>query len=267
MSIKNDSFYIELSNSSSQNSADFIIEYPIPIVLNAVNSENAKKWEVALRTINMWNSYYTISSALGNNIVTIGWAASEKVVTVPDGFYSIETLNEALKNDFISTGTSFESGGITFDADAFDMRANGATGKVDIQTIDGGYFEFGATSFYELIGWTLGTHNFTSTTLIQAGSNLPDVNAGVSTFQLHVDLTSQSFTNSQQGDVIYSFSASGTDPWGQIQKEPTQLSFLPVKYDDTINRIHVRITDQDGTLIQFQDEDPVVIGLFFRAKE
>lgn len=84
-------------NSSNYNSSSnsFIHQFPIAQQFN----ENTR---IGLSTINVFNSFYNISSQLGNNkiIVSFPSGASDYVTvtsTIPDGFYDTSSMNYFLQ--------------------------------------------------------------------------------------------------------------------------------------------------------------------------
>lgn len=68
---------------------------------------------VNLHSLFLYNSTYNISSELGNNTMSIEWMDGSVLnLVIPDGYYSVDDLNEYLKNEM-------------FNADMYGTRSNG----------------------------------------------------------------------------------------------------------------------------------------------
>jgi len=78
------------------------------LVYNFPNSVLFKDAYVAVSSISLYYSWFNITSALGNNTFSYTWVngaiTTTTLVTIPDGAYEVETLNQYLQYIFITNG-------------------------------------------------------------------------------------------------------------------------------------------------------------------
>ena len=69
--------------------------------------------EVSLNAMTIYNSFFNVTSSIGNNTITLKYpiftasntyTMTDYICTLPNGFYTIDTLNEALNNFCINQG-------------------------------------------------------------------------------------------------------------------------------------------------------------------
>jgi hypothetical protein len=96
-------------NSSDFNRSNnkFIYQFP-------VRQQFKKGDQVGLSSINIYNSFYNVSSVYGNNVFTFTFPSTVPIVvsiTIPNGYYSISDLNyflqqQCIANDLYCTSTT-----------------------------------------------------------------------------------------------------------------------------------------------------------------
>lgn len=78
------------------------------------NSVQFKNNQIAVSSVSMYYSWFNITSALGNNTFsytwTVGTTTTTYTITIPDGLYEIETLNQLLQYNMIANGHYLVSG-------------------------------------------------------------------------------------------------------------------------------------------------------------
>lgn len=78
------------------------------LVYNFPNSVRFRDAYLAVSSISLYYSWFNITSALGNNTFSYTWVnasgSTTNVVTIPDGAYEVETLNQYLQYIFITNG-------------------------------------------------------------------------------------------------------------------------------------------------------------------
>ena len=89
------------TSGSTVDNSNFVYTFPI--------SAEFKNEEIAVSSISLYYSWFSITSALGNNTFTYTWygpagALGPYTVTVPDGFYTVGQLNAYLQSVMISNG-------------------------------------------------------------------------------------------------------------------------------------------------------------------
>lgn len=88
-------------NSSHYDSTRNCFSYRFP------SGQNLSKKEVAISTLNLYNSFFNISQAYGNNQISLTWNANTTVTytfTIPDGYYDNVALNYFLQQQMIANG-------------------------------------------------------------------------------------------------------------------------------------------------------------------
>jgi hypothetical protein len=69
----------------------------------AINIEEGD--QLALSSVSMYNSVFNITSALNNNTFAYTWIDnSEKIVSIPDGFYDVDGINDFLHQTMLNNG-------------------------------------------------------------------------------------------------------------------------------------------------------------------
>jgi len=95
-------------NSSNYNTSNNCFRYPLPVAQKFENKE------VGLTYISIYNSFYNISSAYGNNTIQlnypIGASYTSYTFTIPDGYYSYNDLNYFLQQQLIANKLYLISG-------------------------------------------------------------------------------------------------------------------------------------------------------------
>jgi len=95
-----DSIIFNSTNLRANNTTyNNIFEYQFP---NNVTFKDGDT--VALASLSIYNSFFNIRSALGNNVYTYNWNAlveTSHSITIPDGFYDIPSLNYYLQFEMI----------------------------------------------------------------------------------------------------------------------------------------------------------------------
>jgi hypothetical protein len=85
-------------NSSNYNASSNCFRYQLPVAQKFENKE------VGLTYISLYNSFYNISSAYGNNTIQLkypeGATTTTYTFTIPDGYYSYSDLNYFLQQQF-----------------------------------------------------------------------------------------------------------------------------------------------------------------------
>lgn len=90
---------VPTTTSSGVDNSNFVYTFPI--------SAQFQDEEIAVSAISLYYSWFSITSALGNNTFTYTWynaagAVGPFTITVPDGFYTIAQLNAYLQSVMIS---------------------------------------------------------------------------------------------------------------------------------------------------------------------
>ena len=247
-----------------------------------------KDCEIAVASINIYYSWFSITSALGNNTFQYVWydagGADTYNITIPDGFYSVADLNAYLQSEMVSNGTYLlDSVGdyvyyleFTTNSSLYAVQFN----SYPIPTaLPSGYsnpatITFPATAttpqiiipstdFRDIIGFSAGT--YPSATQTSNYSYTSDYTPQVSPTQsiiMRCDLVQNPYSNPQ--DVIYSFAPTGTTFGSLISSVPNELIWCDIQ-DQYFQSFNIYFVDQNFTKVKMQDNNLVVL-LVIREK-
>jgi len=221
---------LDSSSITNQSSNDFTIYFSSPLnVLKGV-------YELALVKCNLWYSYYNISAALNNNVIAYTNNSSQtRVVTFPDGNYTITQINAYLQSVMLSYG---DNSGTTF---YITIAPDYTTIKVQITLANSYQLDLTRSNFNLLLGWNQAIYNFTGS---QEGSDPANINNDINSLLIHCDIIGQTYQNNLASDILYTF-VPNVPPGSNIEVQPMpKLIYLPIKIPDFIYNIRMYITDQ-----------------------
>jgi hypothetical protein len=104
------------------------------LVYRFPNSVNLTNKYVAVSSITMYYSWFNITQALGNNIITYTFGDAETVytITIPDGLYEITDINNYCQFAMIANGTYYSDS--TYNYYPFDLYINPTRYAVQLNT-------------------------------------------------------------------------------------------------------------------------------------
>lgn len=114
--------------------------------------EEAVNVKVSVERATVWYTFPNISASLGNNKFYVNEGATNYILTIPDGLYSLDQLEQSIVNE----GTN---AGITNSPNPFiQLTGNQATQRVEITFgYDNISVDWNADSPYVILGFTQGT--------------------------------------------------------------------------------------------------------------
>lgn len=251
--------YIRLSSRkarqiNSQPTDDFSIKLPSLLstkneVITSYNQitrqdqvSNIKFFEVALTYLRCVRSWHNISNRLSNNSFEYSTdnGNSFTKITFPDGNYDYNDLinhitNELAKND---------------DESAFHLEANYSTLKSNL-TLDTNTIIRFTNNFGKVLGFTQNEYLINSTS--EQKINIDKIEEVL----VHCDIVDGSSNNNDKSQIIYTFNPCSSSN-GIIQFHIDSPIYLPI-ISDSISTIRIKLTDQDGDRIDFNDEDVTVM--------
>ncbi len=228
--------------------SDFTIVFSPPIDLGSLN------YEVALLKANLW---FTSLNVIDKTILWSsngGYSFNELIL--PDGNYTIDDINYLLQLDQIDKGVT--------DVDDLGVRTYGITmygnyntnrGVIQIDNTVGTGLEFqvdftDANSLAAFLGFDEQIIDETA-----SSESIAQVNGDDDAYQIRTDLVSNSYDNGSAAQILYSF-VPAVPPGANIEVDPTHLVYLQVN-KSTIYSINIKVTNQNGTKIDFNGEDTV----------
>lgn len=237
----------------SVNPANFVFQFNPPLDLKSL------AYQVAFVKGTFWNSVHNV---IGK---TIKWSSnggsSWTTITIPNGQYSVDEVNALLRISQYNAGVTDVhpvTGAITY---GIDILPNYNTNKVDIRidnTVGSGntfHLDLSdagdATNLREYLGFPDAVVTATST-----GTSIAQVDGGIDSWLIQSDLVSNSFSNGKAGDVLYHFKPNAPAN-AAMEIEPIHLSYLQVNRS-LISQMRIKVTDQNGNVLNLQDEDIVL---------
>jgi hypothetical protein len=259
------------------------------LVYRFTSSTTFKNARVALKSVTMYYSWFNISAAAYNNnrfqytwFDTTGELNTTVTITVPDGNYSIETLNEYLQSQLILNGhyVTRTVNGQTSNIYFFEMVANSTFYKFQINCYpmptsaqNASTYQYikpvGATwsfppeattpqiiinstnEFKSLLGFDAGSYPavLQQTKYDVLGQHVPQIDP-VSSLLLTCSLVTQKY--SYPNTILYSFVNNSTGFGTTLHSEPNSLSWAKIQ-DGNYAEISLSIIDQHFNDIDILD--------------
>lgn len=240
-------FFLDSKNKDVKGSSqNFTVYMKPPLILDASDT-----YEIALMNASIWYSWYNINSS--NQIFRYYNGTEWKTITIPPGAYNITDINT-----YIQKIIARSDGERNKDSIAFIPNYNTIHSEVVLK--NGYKIDFTVkNSLRAVLGFDSKIVDSTSDS-----DSLVDI-THVNSVLVHCDLVSESYINGSLGDTIYSFSPD-KPPGYLLSIQPNESKYLPITRVSRIDRINIRITDQDGEEIDLNNEQ-TSISLHFRKQK
>lgn len=249
--------------------------------------ENAK---IALSNISLFNSFFNIEAAFGNNTFSYVWynaggAVTPVVVTIPDGRYSIADLNAYFQSIMIQNGHYLidNIGQFVYYLEIienpvfYSIQFNSyaiPTALPSGWSTPSGWVSFPVTAttpqivvaggFAEFLGFTAGTYPspVQSTNYSKISDTTPRTNR-LENVILRCNLVNNQISSNP--DVLYSFNRGNAAFGALITSSPAEYNYVDVTAG-YFDRIRVSLFDQDFRPAELRDIN-VVIQLSIKEKK
>ena len=211
-------------NAGAQNLSDDNALFEINLEQGIRIPRDAKNLSVRVDEATVWNNVFNISTVLGNTQLYVLENGVNRVVTIPNGSYSVNSLSQTIDREYVALGGS---------TGLIILQGDQPTQRVEI-TLDGTIAGTGAQldftpadTFRDVIGFTaiLVPAVPTTTLLQQLGANEAAFNV-IEFFQIHADIGQGIRINNTYTQVISRVNIT-KPPGSQIVSEP----FNPAKSD------------------------------------
>ena len=247
---------------------------------------------IALVSCNMYFSWFNITAAYNNNKFSYTWIDGTVVqLTIPDGYYSVDTLNAYLQSEMYSrshylldsTGKVIYLISIAENASLYAIQLylsrcptstevgiastsiykgyKGPDGTTTIFTNIGtrrpSLTISSTNTFRDIIGFSAKTYSSAATidTVSFTSDYTPQVSP-VSSIVMTCSLCNQPL--SRPNNVLYSFGTTNVQFGYGINVAPSQLMFVPINAGNS-NEFYVEFRDQDFQPMNIKDNQLVIM--------
>lgn len=228
------------SSKSNGSASDFTVYLHSPIDFHNMQHE------VALIQLNLWNTWANISSSYDNNVFTYFNGTDWQNITIPDGNYSIQSLEKAIHEGMKENG-DFTADVLT-GSESYHIKfsPNYSTIKLKIELSGGYQVDFTSGKLRLLLGFdavVLSTSAY--------GVNNVDINNGVTEIHLRCSMINAGmYNNNITSDVLYSF-VPAAPPGGSLMMNADPVVYLPIRDNRYLDSIRLYLTDQSGRSLTF----------------
>lgn len=215
-------------------------------------------WAIALQKIDYCFAWFNIEASYNNNTFSYSNGVVYRTVTLPDGNYTVDLINDYLHEVMLANGDYTIDPVTGAPVYSISITPNYPTLKTKI-SIAGGYMvDFtGSSKFRELLGFPAVVVAATA-----LGTEHANIDRDVESLHLHCDLVTNSYNNATNNDLLYTLVPNGF-PGSILKEEPHERIFLPIKGATHVNRIRIYFTDQRNRSISFHGE-PVAVTIVIR---
>lgn len=242
------------NRQAGETTDDYVIQFNSPINLG----DNV--WEMSVVSANLWNTNSNISGPLYNNDYFSYWnGAVWKVITLPEGIYNTAQINAEMQRQIIANGDI--GANIVF-------AANPSTLRIELTTLGGYQVDLGTGSLlYDLLGFSLAQIAAPLSGFV-VGANRANINRGVNNIYLRCDLVDPagSYDSKVGSDILTDLAFQGRPPGSSVYIEKKYQMWIPVKRQQYLPSVRVRMTDQLGRRYSIRDE-PLNVQLYMRPSK
>ena len=245
-SAKRHSFYILVSNRSTKFITRF---YPL------IQLDPKKNWEMALVSLETYNSIPNIDSKNNNFRYSPDNGTTYYNIDIPTGSYEITDINDYIQRIMKENG-HYDSANNTYYI-SIQPNSNTLKSVLDINNVS---YKVDFTT-PNSIRSVLGFNSQIYSDGYNESENIVNI-LNISSIRVTNDIINSSYVNSTTDNVIYSFFPN-VPPGFKIVQEPHNLIYLPVTLN-TISHMETKLVDQNGQLINLRDEE---LSIRFHIRE
>ena len=249
-----------------------------------------EKASIAIQSISMYYSWFNFHQALYNNTrftlsFPTGATTQTLNITVPDGFYTIEQLNQYLQSVMIANNLYLVSGGnnvyffeIITNANAYKVQidtfliptvigsysygAGGTWGSAGLPTVTRcPQITIAANGFRDIIGFNAGTYPSVATAQYSKVSDYTPQVTPVSAIKVLCSALNNKYTS--PNTFLGSFNV-GQSTFGQIiYISPNEFSFIRMQ-DQSLSNMTITFVDQNNNALPINDTS-LIISLLVKS--
>ena len=198
-----------------------------------------------------------ISVALGNNTFeySLDSFITPKLVTLPDGYYNLSTLNDEIRAILIANGDPINT---------LFISSSLATGLLRLELATGVEARFLTSTLYNIIGFNNALYTVTS-----LGAT-PPVFSNLKSILVHCRETNRALRNNvststrnylERSNIIYNAILANVPASTLIEIEPFTPNYIPMNSAGTIEQLSVYFTDQDNNILNLGAESEIVLEI------
>lgn len=236
------------SEKASGTSQDFTTTFS-----SLIRTPQNDGWKVALHSATIYYSWYNITSSFGNNVIRYSKDAGstwETDIIIPNGIYGLNDINSYLQSQLLLRGDY--SGTLAEPVYDIAILPNFNTLRTVVVLQNSYQLDMTQGTLYKLLGLNPQIYTVTS-----QGTSKVDINKGVDRVNIECSIVDGSYSGGISGNSIYSFTPS-VPPGGAQVENPRNLVFLPIN-GDSFSTVRIRITDQNGNLLDLNKENTNVV--------
>jgi len=277
-----DTLIITNSNTKLLGNNTYSLQLPVPI-------EFVDK-EIGLVSLQMFNSWFNITASFANNAIVFYQGANTLNLIIPDGFYSIKSLNEYFQLQMFNAGWYLLDKDknpvypITFTANSvyysitmsfliYSTLPTGWTNPSGIINFSQPVYAMFKNPFGKIIGFTSpndGNITYPLTAITQSTSynsnSIPIVNP-TTAINLLCSLVNTSQFTTGYSSSIYTFNTYSNAFGDLISIYPPSIVFLPIN-NGRYSQINFSFVSQDGfSPLNILDHSGTVMKLVIRDKQ
>lgn len=260
------------------------------------NFESAQKFEnaqVCLNTINIYFSWFNISSNLNNNKFSYKWFDANGIlnqvfdVVIKDGYYSVNDLNEYIQSILVSRGHYLQQASSGNYVYHIELTTNPVYYRIELNTYAmrtespdyvRGSTDWGFPSQYTTVQVIINsTNNFSNLIGLSPGvypettdinnhnfpSDLAPMMDPISTILVLCSFATQGgFSNPD--NIIYSFTTGASGFGDMIEKSPVSENYVNIR-DGIYSNFTIEIVDQTYNRIEIKDPS-ILLMINFRIE-
>lgn len=259
------SYYLTLSNATSENNVgqrrgeDFTIDFNNPFDFKTINliglgpdgdriTKNRFIYQLALSSAAIPYSWHNVSDKFGNNVMTVMYDGVEYDVTIPNGQYSVDLLNQEIHVQLKILGL-YSLNDFQEEIYPVNVVAVNSLGKIQVEVIGTGNEVSFNEGLSDLLGYEVGQYPLTEG--IHRGNLNADINRGITSININCSIIKGSYTNEFSGQVLYNFVPNGPIS-SMMSLIPIQRIYLPIY--EQVTTIRMWLTDNFGRLIDLNGE-------------
>ena len=271
---KNIEIHALTNNIAPNRYASFELDF-IPSLILTDNREhpemkNSKEdeWEVGLLRTSVWNSMKNVLASLGNNTIRFLIGVVVHTITLQDGTYQLQSINDEINYYLSSNGIS---------ANKITFVPHTPTGKVLVVIAPTVSIDFTHASNIGL-GLLLGfvgqnLNNVGLNNLITLASAMPRLNYYgpnsilVEVIHVRIDIINHRVyannhltSTATKNDILYKFSLNSSPSSLQVERVDNQ-HYIKIRQSNEIKSIRYIFTNQDGIELPLENEATIQIQL------